>query len=225
MYDLTETKTGNLTTWAADINAAHHAAMGHAADAVAYAMQAGALLVKAKQKLPHGEFGAWLERNCEVSARQARRYMAAAQGKPLPVRAIAAPVKTDTVSVLEEEKKDAAPAFKIRPGEAVTLETNNSGWLDTLLIFPSTHAGFFHYLFTSGQEGAGCSAAYSRRPIPQRFVARIVAQEMPDWEFANITRVKHDGLEYNVFGVSADGTEWIGRPSWAAKSESMPLEA
>lgn len=100
MYDLTETKTGNLTTWAADINAAHHAAMGHASDAVAYAKQAGALLVKAKQKLPHGEFGAWLEGNCEVSARQAQRYMAAAQGKPLPVRAIAAPVKYDTVSFL-----------------------------------------------------------------------------------------------------------------------------
>lgn len=106
MYDLTETKAGNLATWAADINAAHHAAMGHAADAVAYAKQAGALLVKAKQKLPHGEFGAWLERNCEVSARQAQRYMAAAQGKPLPVRAIAAPVKTDTVSVLDAGKND-----------------------------------------------------------------------------------------------------------------------
>lgn len=111
MHDLTETKTGNLTTWAADINAAHHAAMGHAADAVAYAKQAGALLVKAKQKLPHGVFGAWLDANCEVSARQAQRYMAAAQGKPLPVRAIAAPVKNDTVSHLPapapSEKEDA----------------------------------------------------------------------------------------------------------------------
>lgn len=109
MHDLTETKTGNLATWAADINAAHHAAMGHAADAVAYAMQAGSLLVKAKQKLPHGEFGPWLERNCEVSARQARRYMAAAQGKPLPVRAIAAPVKTDTVAVLDWPRPSFIP--------------------------------------------------------------------------------------------------------------------
>jgi hypothetical protein len=213
MYDLTETKTGNLTTWAADINAAHHAAMGHTADAVAYAMQAGALLVQAKQKLSHGEFGPWLEANCEVSARQARRYMAAAQGKPLPVRTIAAPVKTDTVAV-----------FKIRLGEAVTLKTETGGWIDELQILPSTHSGFFHYLFTSGQEGGGCSATYSRRPIPTSFVPRMVSQEMPDWEFADITRVKHDGLEYNVFGVSADGTEWIGRPPWAAKCESEPLD-
>lgn len=81
-------KEGNLTTWAADINAAHAEAMLHAGKAIDYAKQAGLLLMKVKQKLPHGEFGGWLESNCQVSARQAQRYIAAAQGKPLPIRAI-----------------------------------------------------------------------------------------------------------------------------------------
>ena len=106
---------GNLSTWAADINAAHADAMKHASSAIDYAKTAGNLLLKAKQKLQHGAFGGWLEANCSVSERQARRYMAAAQGKPLPMRAL----KSDTVSVLpaianhrKDDAKDLAEANK-----------------------------------------------------------------------------------------------------------------
>ena len=94
---MTTEKTGNLTTWAADINAAHADAVKHATSAIGYAKTAGELLLKVKQKLPHGEFGSWLEANCSVSERQAQRYMSAAQGKPVQLREI---VKTDTVSDL-----------------------------------------------------------------------------------------------------------------------------
>ena len=223
MYDLTETKSGNLATWATDINHHHQQACLRAGEAINHAIEAGKLLIAVKQRLPHGEFGGWLEKNLEVSDRHARRYMAAAQGKPVPVRAIAS--KRTPVSVLKEEQKDAAPVFKIRPGEVVQMELDRGGWVDRLDILPSTHEGFFHYLFTSGEEGGGCSATYSKRPIPQRFVARMVAQEMPEWEFANITRSKHEGMEYNVVGTTAAGVDWIGSPPWAAKCESMPLEA
>lgn len=92
---------GNLSTWAADINAAHIEAMRHAESAVEHAKRAGLLLLKVKQKLPHGLFGEWLDKNSAVSDRQARRYMAAAQGKPLPMRAL----KSDTVSVLDAPVK------------------------------------------------------------------------------------------------------------------------
>lgn len=88
---------GNLSTWAADINAAHADAVKHATSAIDYAKKAGELLLRVKQKLPHGAFGGWLEANCSVSERQAQRYMSAAQGKPVPVREIA---KSDTVSDL-----------------------------------------------------------------------------------------------------------------------------
>lgn len=212
----THDKPGNLTTWAADINAAHADAVKHASSAIDYAKTAGELLLKVKQKLPHGAFGGWLEANVEVSERQARRYMAAAQGKPLPMRTL----KTDTVSVLPApDKSDAAPIFKLRPGEAVTLETDNDGWIDNLQIFPSVHDGFFHYLFTSGQEGAGCSATYSKRPIPKAFIQKVISENMPDWEFANITRVKTEGREYNFCGVAPDGTEWTINPPWVTARE------
>ena len=110
---------GNLTTWAADINAAHIEAMRHADSAMEHAKRAGALLLKVKQKLTHGLFGEWLDKNSAVSARQAQRYMQAAQGKPLPVRTIAAPVKYDTVSHLpavaklpKDEAKEMEQAIK-----------------------------------------------------------------------------------------------------------------
>ncbi len=209
-------KPGNLATWAADINAAHADAVKHATSAIEYAKQAGELLLKVKQKLPHGAFGGWLEANVTVSARQAQRYMAAAQGKALSMRkvkeALPAPAKNDTVSL-----------FKIRPGEAATLELDRDGWVDRLDIIPSTHSGFFHYLFTSGKEGDGCSATFSKRPIPTRFVASMVAKEMPEWEFANITRTKHEGREYNVVGTAPDGTEWVVNPPWVAAASSTPM--
>ena len=89
MYDLTETKSGNLATWAADINHHHQQACLRAGEAINHAIEAGKLLIAVKQRLPHGEFGNWLEKNIQVTQRQAQRYIAAAQGKPVPVRAIA----------------------------------------------------------------------------------------------------------------------------------------
>ena len=102
MYDLTETKSGNLATWATDINHHHQQACLRAGEAINHAIEAGKLLIAVKQRLPHGEFGNWLEKNIQVTQRQAQRYIAAAQGKPVPVRAIAS--NTTPVSYL------AAPA-------------------------------------------------------------------------------------------------------------------
>ena len=203
-------------TRAAQIQAHHDAAHNAADKAIEHAKQAGALLLEVKAALPHGEFAKWVEVHLTVSQRQAQRYMAAAQGKALSMRkvkeALPAPAKNDTVSL-----------FKIRPGEAATLELDRDGWVDRLDIIPSTHSGFFHYLFTSGKEGDGCSATFSKRPIPTRFVASMVAKEMPEWEFANITRTKHEGREYNVVGTAPDGTEWVVNPPWVAAASSTHM--
>lgn len=78
------------------INHHHRLAMASAADAVNHARAAGDLLMKMKDALKHGEFLPWLATNCEVSERQAQRYMRAAGGKPITARSI----KCDTVSDL-----------------------------------------------------------------------------------------------------------------------------
>ena len=43
---------------------------------VDHAIRAGGLLRRAKAQLRHGEWTGWLQKNCSLSARQARRYMA-----------------------------------------------------------------------------------------------------------------------------------------------------
>lgn len=95
-------------TRAAQIQAHHDAAHAAADKAIEHAKQAGALLLEVKASLPHGDFTKWVEVHLTVSQRQAQRYMAAAEGKTLPVRAIAPPVKNDTVSYLP----DPAPGTK-----------------------------------------------------------------------------------------------------------------
>jgi len=64
------------------------------------ARTAGELLLRVKAELPHSEFLPWWAENCEVSERQAQRYMRAAQGRPLPLRKIALPEKFDAASDL-----------------------------------------------------------------------------------------------------------------------------
>jgi hypothetical protein len=47
------------------------------------AVDLGALLLQAKAKVPHGRFGKWLEKNCDLSERSAQRYMALKEQWPL----------------------------------------------------------------------------------------------------------------------------------------------
>ena len=83
------------------INTHHKNATKHAKDAIESAKAAGELLLHVKATLPHGMLTSWIKANLNVSDRQAQRYMAVAQGKPVPLRKLAG--KTDTVSVFAEE--------------------------------------------------------------------------------------------------------------------------
>jgi hypothetical protein len=87
----------------AEINRLHQLASKTAAEAVEHAKQAGELLIEVKAQLRHGQFYPWIDKNLTVSPRQAQRYMAVAQGKPLPVLELAA--KCDTMSHLPRYDK------------------------------------------------------------------------------------------------------------------------
>ena len=57
-----------------------------AISAIEMAEQIGLLLLAVRDDLGHGKFGAWADANLSASMRQARRYMAAAQGKRISRR-------------------------------------------------------------------------------------------------------------------------------------------
>ena len=93
-----------------EINRLDQLARTTASEALELARQAGLLLLNVKDQLPHGEFSQWLKANVTVSQRQAQRYMAVAQGKPISMRALT--VKNDTVSLLDDQQKTSQNQIK-----------------------------------------------------------------------------------------------------------------
>jgi Protein of unknown function (DUF3102) len=69
-----------LVSLAADIRREHETAQKHAESAVAAARRCGELLIRAKDQCQHGEWLPWLSANCDLSERQAQRYMRVARG-------------------------------------------------------------------------------------------------------------------------------------------------
>lgn len=160
MYDLTETKTGNLATWATDINHHHQQACLRAGEAINHAIEAGKLLIAVKQRLPHGEFGNWLEKNIQVTQRQAQRYIAAAQGKPVSVRAIASNA-TPVSHLVNESPKTLhdyfSPSWIPMKGYTYSCATDDGAFW---VAHSKAHPGFFHVSHLTEETYSG-----TRRPV------------------------------------------------------------
>ena len=136
-------------TIASEINGHAEQATAKANEAMHHAIEAGRLLLEVKASLAHGQFGEWLETNVKVSARQAQRYMAAAEGKPTPIRSLSS--KYDRVSHLTELPLSSirtdtftnwpAPTWTPTPGHWMCATTDDAAWW----VVPSLeHPGFFH---------------------------------------------------------------------------------
>jgi hypothetical protein len=90
-----------------DINRHHELFRLRANEAIKHAVEAGKLLLQAKEAIPHGQWLPWLEKHIAVTPRQAQRYMQVAQGRPLPIRAI--PPKATPVTYLEVDAPRNVP--------------------------------------------------------------------------------------------------------------------
>jgi hypothetical protein len=76
--------TEDLADLGIRINEAHGLAIRHAGKAVGYAIACGELLLKAKAKVPHGQWLPWLRANVAFGERSAQGYMRVAQRLPNP---------------------------------------------------------------------------------------------------------------------------------------------
>lgn len=134
---------------ASEINSHAEQATAKANEAMHHAVEAGKLLLEVKASLPHGQFGEWLETNVKVSPRQAQRYMAAAEGKPVPIRSLSS--KYDTVSHSTDTPTATSktvgltdwpvPTWTPTPGHWMTAATDEAAWW----VVPSLeHPDFFH---------------------------------------------------------------------------------
>jgi hypothetical protein len=102
---------------AKNINEAHRCARESAECAVEWAVKCGQMLAAKKEELDHGEFTAWVEKNCDFSARSARLYMKAAEqnGNALPfssLRQLLAPAAEATPKPKSDTPKGAVSVVK-----------------------------------------------------------------------------------------------------------------
>jgi hypothetical protein len=81
--EMTVIETSNyLADLAARINAEHEAARRLVKQGAERAMNAGDLLIEAKDRVPHGQWLPWLAEHCEISERTAQLYMRLARARP-----------------------------------------------------------------------------------------------------------------------------------------------
>jgi len=95
----------DLQSIAVDIRLEHDLCRKSIAEGLQHAINAGELLLRAKELCPHGTWGAWLRDNCNVSERTAQTYMRVARGLPVleaKAQRVADLSLRDAVEILEE---------------------------------------------------------------------------------------------------------------------------
>lgn len=185
------------------INAEHALALHHADAALGHARRIGLLLTEAKAALAHGEFMPWVAANIAFSMRQAQRYMAAAQGKPLPVRKIASLPKNDTVSLLT---LSAIPMPSFKSGEFLrAIAVVADGWHDEFLLMPTVKGRAYIAHINGPADGdhladKGAVCTWRRSSVDVSDLPRLPLVFSFPWERAEIVeRRPHPGFESNPF--------------------------
>jgi len=74
-------EVAGLADLATKIKAAHSKVVGAMRNTVRDAIAAGKLLIEAKDRMPYGDWEAWLETQCSVPERTAQLYMQLARGE------------------------------------------------------------------------------------------------------------------------------------------------
>lgn len=192
-----------LTSAATEINAEHALALHHADAAIEHARRIGLLLIEVKSTLAHGEFTPWLTANVAFSTRQAQRYMAAAAGKPLPVRKMASMPKNDTVSLLT---LDAIRMPSFRVGELLrAVAVVHDGWHDEFLLMPAVDGGAYVAHINGPAVGdrladEGTVWTWRRPSVDVADLPRLPLVFAFPWNRAEIVeRRPHPGFDANPF--------------------------
>lgn len=157
------------TNIAAEINQQHDLASFHANTAISHAKRAGELLLQVKKSLRHGEFLPWVEANVTVTVRQAQRYISAALGKAIPVRAIAdKEANTTSVSYLNDKTPDWLP----RGSACARAEIDERVWVK---VQEADYAAGFYFVFICNDE----TIDYTIKPVRAVFVEEMIFDCLP----------------------------------------------
>jgi Protein of unknown function (DUF3102) len=110
MYALPVARSNSLADLAARIKAEHEAATAAVRDSVAHAMAAGEMLIKAKKKVPHGQWLPWLHDHCGMPTRTAQTYMELARLKPNAQRVADLPLRRAVLHLRQLRQREEREA-------------------------------------------------------------------------------------------------------------------
>jgi hypothetical protein len=183
------------------IRAEHQAVITAATDMVRHAIEAGRLLIEAKAQVNHGGWLPWLEEHCELSERQAQRYMRLAERMPKLLEAN--PSRVSDLSTLsirgalamlatprEEEPEPVTLPFELDFGRAIEGVMDHymsTHWL--IWIHPSEREDedepgvgyFFVNVESSDRIDGGGTLDGLKKPIRQDGVAMVLDRFCPAW--------------------------------------------
>jgi hypothetical protein len=178
-----------LETLAEGIRQQHDLVRASVSDALAHAIEAGRLLIRAKEVISHGRWLPWLAANCRFAARTAQTYMRVAEQEPVLLGANAPHVADLTVrralALLKKPKTEAdnqCPDDLDRMGRGIVDKNQDSErWVQRWLNIDTQAGLLLAELDTLAIEAdeAGKSTPESRaylanvlRRVGERFVAK-----------------------------------------------------
>jgi hypothetical protein len=159
-------RSNSLVVLVGQINAAHEAAAAALKSSVIHAMQAGDMLLEAKEQVGHGEWLPWLKANFPFSDRTARLYMQLAR-KRVNVEAKMATVADLSLREAVDEITEREPETYLASGGHVrvgVLETDRGFeevWIAPSAFFP----GFFFITHVLTPPAGHTVVTGSNRPV------------------------------------------------------------
>lgn len=201
------TVTTGVSSDDSEILEQHRLAQDKAGQAIEHAKRAGALLLKLKAALPHGGFLPRLQA-LGIKPRTAQTYMAAAQGKPMPIRALkcAARAHLPSPTVVPRDTDGTAPLLPRKPGFAAIPDHAMFTELDGRWYFIEQSTVQDHF-FVSYVELVGDDDAvtqYLTRPIRGDYVDLPLAEwGLPEparapWRCIKLDRPVTAALSFNA---------------------------
>ena len=132
------------------INTAHAEAKAYAGRAIDRALEAGELLLLAKQRIPHGQWQSWLMEHCPaIGPRQAQRYMKIAGDLPVEKRHESFLTINGALRMLIVDDPDRSPAAKeprqeisFLPNTGETAYLIDDDW-EYFIVQSSQHPGYY----------------------------------------------------------------------------------
>ena len=172
--------SGAITT-ATAINREHQLAKQSATSAVQHAIRCGQLLAEVKVDLPHGQFGKWIEANCQFEYSTAARYMKAARqiSTGVDISSLRHLFPSGRIDEREPWTTWSPPDWFPASGELVMADHKYKRAVIVFIQPSETHPGFYRAAFMEGagdDEGAVVEGAM--RPVHGWLIDKHL---MPRW--------------------------------------------